>query len=582
MSKFCNDNVSLKSVNTRKAPDIELDRFKEYLTDYYNMFAGVGDADDYPFDLAESEEFIKAVYPGRYSTDFPAFASSFQFISDSEDDPKLKSFDPENSLMGIHVLSNGLPVYGFTLGGEEELPYFAIMYWNGDHFRIYIPAYGNTYNADLKAAFMNEGNASVSVDEMVEFVEDYESALGKTLDDIECPGADPEQKEMLQAAVAYCIANHYADTEAEAMDVMNTVSWEAIQEDIISNIEITDEIEDDRTVSEREYKEREKKRLEEEEEISKMITSSYEDEEDEEGYDEEDEEESYASYSEEDEEDEEDEEGFPTSAPRKSVKEVPPAPKKAAEEEDWLYDDEDDDSHIPTGSSTTAKKMVEVDDVKSQAFCNRDKSYIRIGKNKASDISLEDLKSEIEKFYKKETEGTIYEDDEMDADVLVEALLAKSTVKTNLCVFTAAIDDAESSIINNGEGDSLIGFHTLPNGVSILGFEVNDGGGVVYGCAYYDGENIRSYVPNYGNTINADSGTSFGICGKNTSSFLVKRYETMLKEKIEMDEKGCYDNDQLTRAYFLSNGYDDCDIEVMKKTVCWQAILLDLIFSMTV
>lgn len=552
MSKFCNNDITLKMKYTRKAPDIELDKFKEYLTDYYNMFAGLGDAEEYPFDMAENEEFIKAVYPGRYSTDFPQFSSDFHFLSNSEEDPKVMEHDPENTLMGIHMLSNGLPIYGFTMGGEEELPYFTIMYWNGDHFRFYIPAYGNTYNVDLNTSFMNEGAACVTPDEMVECVDTYESALGKPLDEIDCPGASSDRKELLQAAVAYCLVKHYADTETEAMEVMNTVSWEAIQDDIISNIEITDEVEDDRPLSEREFFERTKKSSEEEEEISKKL---------------------FSSFGEDDDEDEEEEYIVKPSAPRK--------PYCKEEDDGWIYEEDEDDV---TPKTHAAEKMVTIDDVTSPAnsFCNSDKSYIRIAKNKAVCIPLDKFKQEIDKFYKDETAGTIYEGEEMDPDVLVESLLTKSTVKNNIRVFVAAIDNSDVKTIDTGEGNNLIGYHTLPNGVSILGFQVNDGGGTVYGCAFFDGNEVKTYIPNYGNTIHSDSGTSFNNCGKHMNDFMVKRYESILGEDIKKDEKGFYDSEQLTKAYFLSNGYAESDIQTAKETICWQAILKDLLFSMTV
>lgn len=575
MSKFCNNDTTLKMKHTRKAPDIELDEFKEYLTDYYNMFAGLGDAEEYPFDMAENEEFIKAVYPGRYSTDFPQFSSDFHFLSNSEEDPKVMAHDPENTLMGIHMLSNGLPVYGFTMGGDEELPYFAIMYWNGDHFRFYIPTYGNTYNVDLNTSFMNEGAACVTQDEIVECVDTYESALGKQLNEIDCPGASSDQKEMLQAAVAYCLVKHYADTEAEAMKVMNTVSWEAIQDDIISNIEITDEIEDDRPISEREFFKRTKKHSEEEEEISKKLFASFGEEDDEDDEDDEDED-PYSAEEEEDEDEDEEEEYI--------VK--PSAPKKThcEEDDDWIYEDDEDDEDDVSPKTHAGEKIVTIDDVTSPAnsFCNSDKSYIRIAKNKAVCISLDKFKQEIDKFYKDETAGTIYEGEEMDPDVLVESLLTKSTVKNNLRVFGSAIDNSDIKNIDTGEGNNLIGYHTLPNGVSILGFQVNDGGGNVYGCAFFDGDGIKTYIPNYGNTIHSDSGTSFDNCGKHMNEFMVKKYESILGEDIKKDEKGFYDSEQLTKAYFLSNGYDESDIKTAKKTICWQAILKDLIFSMTV
>lgn len=57
---------------------------------------------------------------------------------------------------GIHELDNGLVYLGFCCGGDAEIPFYAIIYFDGKKLRGYIPVNGNPWNSDLKCAFGSE------------------------------------------------------------------------------------------------------------------------------------------------------------------------------------------------------------------------------------------------------------------------------------------------------------------------------------------------------------------------------------------------------------------------------------------
>lgn len=83
-----------------------------------------------------------------------------------------------------------------------------------------------------------------------------------------------------------------------------------------------------------------------------------------------------------------------------------------------------------------------------------------------------------------------------------------------------------------GEGysgtGSITGFHTLPNGLTILG--VSAGGDwemPLYFCLYFDGTQLRGYIPTDGNHWNTDTKTAYGSEGE---------------AGVEDDEKASSDN----------------------------------------
>lgn len=55
----------------------------------------------------------------------------------------------------------------------------------------------------------------------------------------------------------------------------------------------------------------------------------------------------------------------------------------------------------------------------------------------------------------------------------------------------------------NLQGTPLVGWHTLPNGLTFLGFQAGaDWDEPYFGIIYFDGTQIRIYIPTYGNPYN--------------------------------------------------------------------------------
>lgn len=71
-------------------------------------------------------------------------------------DNESHKFGPAYSLIGWHVLPNGMPIAGCAAGGDWELPVFFIMYWDGKKIRGYVPENGNPWNTDTKQAYGND------------------------------------------------------------------------------------------------------------------------------------------------------------------------------------------------------------------------------------------------------------------------------------------------------------------------------------------------------------------------------------------------------------------------------------------
>ena len=68
-------------------------------------------------------------------------------ITISTSDKGLKNF------MGFHQTENGMCFMGLSAGNEYELPVYFILFYDGVGISTYIPAYGNTFNPEIMAAF---------------------------------------------------------------------------------------------------------------------------------------------------------------------------------------------------------------------------------------------------------------------------------------------------------------------------------------------------------------------------------------------------------------------------------------------
>lgn len=61
-------------------------------------------------------------------------------------------------ICGVHTLRNGLTFLGFCCGGDGEIPFYCIVYYDGKKLRGYIPENGNPWNTDLRCAFGSDNN----------------------------------------------------------------------------------------------------------------------------------------------------------------------------------------------------------------------------------------------------------------------------------------------------------------------------------------------------------------------------------------------------------------------------------------
>lgn len=59
-------------------------------------------------------------------------------------------------MLGLQTINNEYTFFGFELGGDWEYPVFAILYYDGELIRAYIPSCGNVVNLDFNCALGSE------------------------------------------------------------------------------------------------------------------------------------------------------------------------------------------------------------------------------------------------------------------------------------------------------------------------------------------------------------------------------------------------------------------------------------------
>lgn len=133
-ARIINDDFKIK-VGGRKAPKISLDEFQEIFKDQMIM-AGYDEGD---MDCGECLDFIAEQINEPGTTFNKDCKYEIEF-----DNPDLADFD---------VLPNGLPVFEFSVGGDEGAGYvYGVVYWDGKKLRLFQPTYGNLVNRDTMAA----------------------------------------------------------------------------------------------------------------------------------------------------------------------------------------------------------------------------------------------------------------------------------------------------------------------------------------------------------------------------------------------------------------------------------------------
>lgn len=154
-------------------------------------------------------------------------------------------------------------------------------------------------------------------------------------------------------------------------------------------------------------------------------------------------------------------------------------------------------------------------------FINDD-AKVRVGGRNAVKIGISELQEKIWKHLCKTHSDMDEEDPNVvptDADAYSPLLdtyddekMAKD-IKFENYVENSIVD--EKSIGAKYTGKSLLGFHTLDNGLTFFGIMGgSDWSWAMFSIFYYDGKRIRAYTPIRGNMVNTDWKSALGLEGE--------------------------------------------------------------------
>ena len=131
-----------------------------------------------------------------------------------------------NDLRGMHTLNNGFTFLGFETAGDEQMPAFGIMYYDGKKLRLYFPSYGNYVNLDFKCALGSEWDAAKEAQLETQY---RNLGIWDNSDESLFEYGYPNW------AALYC--KKYGLGFYDCFDWKN-INWDAIREDIEARIEI--------------------------------------------------------------------------------------------------------------------------------------------------------------------------------------------------------------------------------------------------------------------------------------------------------------------------------------------------------
>jgi len=159
---YVNMNVELRK-GGRSAVKMTEDEFKQEMIHAYHMYAMEQEA-KYDYDMKQTPtpgNFVyKLAYKNRKNEDSKYTAKLYKDIWSGK-----YKFDSENVECrgGIKMSNKGFPYLLCYAGGDWECPVCFFIYFDGTHFRGYIPLKGNAINTKAKSAF--DGGDDVSFNE---------------------------------------------------------------------------------------------------------------------------------------------------------------------------------------------------------------------------------------------------------------------------------------------------------------------------------------------------------------------------------------------------------------------------------
>lgn len=204
-------------------------------------------------------------------------------------------------------------------------------------------------------------------------------------------------------------------------------------------------------------------------------------------------------------------------------------------------------------------------------YINMDRSLIKKGGRNAAKISEKELFRKVYAMQKaNEPDGLAMEPiEDFTLDMVnVDELTGNVQISKDLSKIKF---DAENCIADPDEWDeeSLIGIHTLPNGLTFIGMAVGgDWEQPLFLIIYWSGRALRGYIPSYGNTFNPDFKAAFGSEGSNKSVDNNKVFANAPYNGCDVHEAG--------PVYLKSLAPDGEDTEGIRADMNWKAIEEDI------
>ena len=153
--RFMNDDRTLLGREKREAVSMSTKEFKEKLINTAKeIWKNNEEARDYDADETFTED---GEIDEEFNDLYDILEGSIRIITfadenmDTCDDVFIRAY---KKLTGIHKTDSGIPYIGYIGEDEDEAyPSFYILYYDGESFKQYIPAYGNLFNLDINRPF---------------------------------------------------------------------------------------------------------------------------------------------------------------------------------------------------------------------------------------------------------------------------------------------------------------------------------------------------------------------------------------------------------------------------------------------
>lgn len=135
------------------------------------------------------------------------------------------------NLIGFKTLKNGINIFGMLMAGDGSFPTYVLFYYDGKNIRSFLPTYGNSLNFDFRTSIGDECEKEVNFDQIID---SYEKLGILEEGDIE----EDYDEDDLYFEVPW--SEIYLRKYSLTYDTL-TFNWEAIEEDILTNLSLQED-----------------------------------------------------------------------------------------------------------------------------------------------------------------------------------------------------------------------------------------------------------------------------------------------------------------------------------------------------